>query len=181
MKIGASQNSSLTFETKNLGIKNLYTEKLSADEAKELREQVQINAHAFTFNSFKAQNESSSLTSEFQKDYEEFQSFLKSIDYDGKPIASLSQDEAKTLVAEDGFFGVEQTAQRISDFVLQGAGENEDLLRAGREGVLRGFAQAEELWGETLPDISQETIKKALESIDMTMSNLGFSILDQEV
>lgn len=181
MKIGASQTTLLPYETKNLGIKNLYTEKLSSDEAKELRQQVQNNAHAFTFNSFKIQNEFSSFTNDFEKEYEEFQTFLDNIGYEGKPIASLNQDEAAALVSEDGFFGIEQTAQRISDFVLQGAGENEALLRAGREGILRGFAEAEEIWGDTLPDISQKTIEKAVETIDKAMIDLGFSLIDQEV
>lgn len=52
------------------------------------------------------------------------------------------------------------------------------MLKAGREGILRGFKEAEELWGETLPDISYQTINKAVEAIDAKLAGLGESVLD---
>ena len=181
MKIGATQTPPPSFQEVAKGIKPLYTEKLTADEAKELRQQVELNANAFTFNSVKIQSNIFEPQGDFEKEYQEFQNFLKDVGYEGKPIASLSQEEASALVAEDGFFGIEQTSQRIADFVINGAGGNEDLLRAGREGVLKGFEEAQEIWGdEKLPDISQQTMKKAVEMIDMAMSDLGFSILNKE-
>lgn len=181
MKIGSTQTPAPTFQENAKGIKSLYTEKLTANEAKELRQQVQMNANAFTFNSVEVQSNLFDPQSDFEQQYQEFQSFLKDIGYEGKPIASLSQEEAGELVAEDGFFGIEQTSQRIADFVINGAGGNEDLLRAGREGVLKGFEEAQQAWGnEKLPDISQQTMKKAVEMIDMAMNDLGFSIINQE-
>jgi hypothetical protein len=118
---------------------------------------------------------------EFSFNSPEFNSFLDDIGYEGKPINELSQEEAAELVSEDGFFGIEQTAQRIADFVISGAGDNEDLLRAGREGVLKGFDEAEEIWGGKLPDISYKTIEKAVEMIDTKMHELGFNIIDEDV
>lgn len=103
---------------------------------------------------------------------------LADIGYEGKPIADLSQDEAKALVADDGFFGITQTSQRIADFVLNGAGDDVEMLQAGREGILRGFDEAEEMWGGKLPDISYETINKAVEQIDAKLADLGASVLD---
>jgi len=103
---------------------------------------------------------------------------LADIGYEGKPIAELTQDEAKSLVAEDGFFGVSQTSERIGNFVLMGAGDDVEMLKAGREGILRGFQEAEKMWGGTLPDISYETINKAVETIDKKLGELGASILD---
>lgn len=181
MKIASTQTPPPTFQDNAKGIKTLYTEKLTADEVKELRQQVELNANAFTFNSVEIQSNLFKPQSDFEKEYQEFQSFLKDIGYEGKPIASLSQEEAGALVAEDGFFGIDQTSQRIADFVVNGAGGNEDLLRAGREGVLKGFEEAQQAWGEEkLPDISQQTMKKTVEIIDRAMSDLGFSILNQE-
>ena len=116
----------------------------------------------------------------FEQDYKEFQSFLSEIGYDGKPIAELSQDEAAALVAEDGFFGVDQTAQRIADFVIMGAGGDEQMMRDGRAGILQGFEEAEKMWGGKLPDISYETIKKAVELIDSKMAELGYNILESK-
>jgi len=103
---------------------------------------------------------------------------LADIGYNGKPIADLSQSEATELVSKDGFFGVTQTSERIANFVLMGAGDDIDKLKAGREGILRGFQEAEEMWGGKLPDISYETINKAVEMIDKKLGELGASILD---
>ena len=117
--------------------------------------------------------------SKFDLNQENFQKFLKDIGYNGKNIASLSQDEAKKLVSEDGFFGINKTADRIANFVLRGAGDNEELLRAGKEGILQGFKEAEKIWGDKLPDISYKTIDKAVETIDKRMMELGFSLIDK--
>ena len=103
---------------------------------------------------------------------------LADIDYDGKPIGELTQSKAKELVSEDGFFGVTQTSERIANFVLIGAGDDVDKLKAGREGILRGFKEAEDMWGGKLPDISYESINKAVEMIDARLSDFGASILD---
>lgn len=117
--------------------------------------------------------------SRFDLNQENFQNFLKEIGYNGKNIASLSQGEAKKLVSEDGFFGIKKTAQRIAEFVLKGAGDNEELLKAGREGILQGFKEAEQTWGDKLPEISYKTIDKAVEEIDKKMMDLGFSLIDK--
>ncbi len=103
---------------------------------------------------------------------------LADIGYQGKPIGELTQTQAKELVSEDGFFGVTQTSERIGNFVLMGAGDDVDKLKAGREGILRGFKKAEDMWGGKLPDISYETINKAVEKIDARLSELGANILD---
>ena len=162
-------------------IKDLYTEKLSKDEVKELRAQIIENAHAFTFKSTSVQTNAISLEDKFTQAYKEFQSFLSEVGYEGKAIAELSQDEAAELVSEDGLFGITQTSERIANFVINGAGDDADRMRAGREGMLLGFSQAEEMWGGALPEISQQTMKAAIEMVDKAMYDLGFSILNQEV
>jgi len=106
---------------------------------------------------------------------------LADIGYNGKPIGELTQAEAKELVSEDGFFGISQTSTRIADFVLMGAGDDVEKLRAGREGILRGFREAEGLWGGKLPDISYTTIEKAVEMIDAKLSELGENIIDSTI
>lgn len=105
---------------------------------------------------------------------------LKSIGYEGKPIQDLTQDEAKALIAEDGFFGVAKTSDRIADFVLAGAGDDVEKLKAGREGIIRGYNQAEKAWSGNLPDISKETLEKALEKVDKKLASLGVNVLDEK-
>ncbi|MDT8337806.1 MAG: hypothetical protein RQ763_01265 [Sulfurimonas sp.] len=167
--------------SKSLVIKPLYTEKLSKDEALEIREQIRQNANAMAFNSAVVQDGVSNAEESFKKQHKEFKSFLQEIGYSGKPIAQLSKEEAAELVSEDGFFGIEKTSQRIAEFVIGGAGTDEARFRAGREGMIQGFKEAEAMWGGELPEISQRTMEKAIEMVDKAMYDLGFSIIDREV
>ncbi len=162
-------------------IKPLYVEKLSKDELKDIKEEIKERSNAIAFNSSSIQNGVVNSRDKFTQEYDAFQSFLSDIGYKGKPIAELSQEEANELVSENGFFGIIQTSERIANFVVSGASGDEDRLRAGREGMIQGFKEAQELWGEELPEISQETMKRSLEIVDKAIYDLGFSILDEEV
>jgi hypothetical protein len=147
----------------------------NADRKYEMREQ------SFSYTAVSFEFQIAAVEDRFQKQHDEFLSFLEEIGYDGTPITQLTQDEAAELVADEGFFGIAQTAERIANFVIEGAGDDEALLRAGREGVLQGFKEAESIWGGELPEISYKTIEKAIEMIDTRMHELGFSILNEEV
>ena len=101
-----------------------------------------------------------------------------SLTYNDRPISDLSAEEAAELIGEDGYFGVEKTARRIIDFVLQGAGDDLDRLKEGREGILRGFREAEKLWGGPLPGISYDTLEKSLAAVDEKIRELGGAVVD---
>lgn len=179
--VNASDNAkSKVEEAHSKNIKTNFTEKISKDEALELRAQITQNANEMMLKSTTIQANVTNPQDDFTKNYEQFQSFLSDIGYEGKPIAELSQDEAAELVSEDGIFGIEQTSERIANFVINGAGGDEDRLRAGREGMLQGFKEAEAMWGGELPEISQKTMQAATEMVDKAMYDLGFSILNQE-
>lgn len=96
-----------------------------------------------------------------------------SIGYTGKNILSMNSNELNALVSEDGFFGIENTANRIADFVISGAGDDLQKLQKGFEGMKQGFAQAEKIWGDKLPQISQDTIDKAIEKVSARIQELG--------
>ena len=153
-------------------IKPLFTEKLSKEDVASIKEELKANSQMIAFNSASIQGQKS--------DYQDFQTFLGDIGYEGKPIADLSQEEAAELVSEDGFFGITQTSERIANFVINGSGGDEDRMRAGREGMIQGFKEAEKMWGGELPEISQQTMQKAIEMVDKAMYDLGFSVLDTE-
>jgi len=171
-QIGTNQNSST--------VKTNFREKISLDEAKELKAQITQNANEMMLKSTSIQTSISSKEDSFAKQYEGFQSFLGDIGYEGKPLAELSQSEAAQLISEDGIFGIKQTSQRVANFVISGANGDEDRLRAGREGMLQGFKEAEKMWGGKLPEISQKTMQAAIEMVDKAMHDLGFSILNEE-
>ena len=173
------QSTSLTMNPNN--IKTDFSEKISKEEAADLKAQIVENANAYALKSVNIQGQLVSQEVDFEELYNDFQSFLSDVGYTGKPIAELSQDEAAELVSEDGIFGIKQTSERIANFVINGAGGDEEMLRAGREGMLQGFKEAEAMWGGELPEISQKTMQAATEMVDKAMSDLGFSILNQEV
>ena len=52
---------------------------------------------------------------------------------------------------------------------------------AEEDGEEYTWEEAEEMWGGELPEISQQTMAKAIEMVDKAMYDLGFSILNQEV
>ncbi|RXJ89060.1 hydrogenase-4 component G [Arcobacter sp. CECT 8983] len=97
---------------------------------------------------------------------------LASIGYEGKPITELSPDEAKELVADEGFFGINKTSQRVSSFVIDLAGNDVEALKEARKGIVQGFEEAEKMWGGKLPDISYETQEKTLDMIDKKIEEL---------
>lgn len=103
---------------------------------------------------------------------------LQDLGYEGKPILELSSSEASSLLSDGGFFSVENTAGRAIDFVLAGAGDDVEKLKAGREGIVKGFADAEKLWGGKLPDIAYETQQLTLEKIDEKIQSLGGNVLN---
>ncbi len=178
----ASQNAKLKVaEAHSKEIKTNFTEKISKDEATEIRAQISQNAQEMMMSSVSIQTNALSKQDDFAKLYEGFQSFLSGIGYEGKPIAELSQSEAAELVSEDGLFGIKQTSERIANFVINGSAGDEDRMRAGREGMIQGFKEAEAMWGGELPEISQKTMQAAIEMVDMAMNDLGYSILNQEV
>ena len=101
-----------------------------------------------------------------------------SIGYNGKSLNELSSDEANNLISENGFFGIANTADRIASFVLNGAGDDVEKLKAGREGAAKGFEDAKKIWGGELPEISQKTIEKTLETLDKKIAELGGNVLN---
>lgn len=97
---------------------------------------------------------------------------LSSIGYEGKPITELTPAEAKELVSDDGFFGVEKTSQRVSSFAVDLAGDDVEALQEARKGIVQGFEEAEKMWGGELPEISYETQEKTLDIIDKKIAEL---------
>jgi hypothetical protein len=96
-----------------------------------------------------------------------------SLFYEETPISDLSVDQANALISEEGHFGIKKTSQRIIDFVIKGAGNDLDRLKAGREGVLRGFSEAGKAWGGELPEMSYKTMEKAIKALDDRIAELG--------
>ncbi len=65
--------------------------------------------------------------------------------------------QAKEDISEDGYWGVEQTSQRIFDFAMALSGGDEEQMKKMQEAFEKGFAQATGTWGKELPEISNKT------------------------
>lgn len=92
--------------------------------------------------------------------------------------SASSSEKPDDLFGEDGYWGVKKTAGRISDFVMNGAGNDIEKLKAGREGIQRGLKDAEKIWGGKMPDLAYQTIDKSLEAIDKKIKELGGNVVD---
>ncbi|MDR0948358.1 MAG: hypothetical protein LBM69_02420 [Lachnospiraceae bacterium] len=89
--------------------------------------------------------------------------FLASGNYtvDAKTKLQAQQD-----IAEDGYWGVEQTSDRIVDFAKALAGDDPEKLEEMKNAFLKGFKQATKAWGSDLPDISQRTYDAVMKKFD---------------
>ena len=81
-------------------------------------------------------------------------SFLAKGDFTVDPATKA---QAEKDIAEDGYWGVEQTSQRIFDFAMALTGGDDEKMEKMRSAFEKGFSQATKTWGQELPDISQRT------------------------
>lgn len=90
-------------------------------------------------------------------------SFLAGGDY---TVDSATRAQAQADIAEDGYWGVEQTSDRILDFAKALTGG--DLAKADEmlEAFKKGYEQAAKKWGGNLPDISQRTYDAVISKFD---------------
>ena len=80
--------------------------------------------------------------------------------------------QAQKDVAEDGYWGVKQTSDRIIDFARALAGDDPKKLEEMREAFKKGYEQAEKTWGGKLPEISQQTFDAVNQKFDDLIGSL---------
>lgn len=90
------------------------------------------------------------------------------VDSGAQPISleEITPDEAAELVSEDGYFGVEQTSDRIVDFAIGISGGDPTRIDAIKAGVEKGFNEAKAMFGDWLPEISYTTYDRVMEKLD---------------
>ncbi|MNR77787.1 hypothetical protein D3C72_84700 [compost metagenome] len=77
---------------------------------------------------------------------------------------------AQAAIGEDGEFGVKQVAERILNFAKSVIGGDPSKLDAIRAAVEKGFKEAAEMLGGTLPEISEKTHKVIMAEFDRWQS-----------
>ena len=83
--------------------------------------------------------------------------------------------QAQADIAEDGYFGVKQTSERILDFASALTGGDPAQLEKMRDAFKKGYEQAEKTWGGTLPEISQKTYDAVMEGFDKLAKEAGIT------
>lgn len=81
-------------------------------------------------------------------------------------LQTLTPEEAQQLISEDGYFGVENTSQRIVDFAINAFGNDPAKLEQMKASIEDGFQQAAEAFGGELPEISHQTYAAIMEKLD---------------
>ena len=77
-----------------------------------------------------------------------------------------TQKQAQADIAEDGYWGVEQTSDRILDFAKALSGNDPEKADLLIDAFKKGLEDATKSWGKDLPDISQRTYDAVLEKFD---------------
>lgn len=81
-------------------------------------------------------------------------------------VDAETKAQAQADIAEDGYWGVNQTSDRIVDFAMALTGGDSSKVDGMIEAFKKGFKQAEKTWGGELPEISQKTYDEVLRKFD---------------
>lgn len=91
-------------------------------------------------------------------------------------VDPATKAQAQADIAEDGYWGVEQTSDRIIDFANALTGGDPDKLEEMRDAFLKGFKQAEKMWGGELPELSQKTYDAVVAKFDKLAEEAGITL-----
>jgi hypothetical protein len=89
--------------------------------------------------------------------------FLKSGNY---TVDAATKAQAQADIAEDGYWGVNQTSDRIISFATALTGGDPDKIEEMRAAFQKGYEKAEKTWGGSLPEISQQTYDAVMKKFD---------------
>jgi len=86
---------------------------------------------------------------------------------DGKvPVDEETRLQAQKDIAEDGYWGIEQTSERLVSFAKALAGGDPAKADLMIEAVKKGFSLAEKAWGGALPQICRDTLDRTISKLE---------------
>ena len=89
--------------------------------------------------------------------------FLASGDF---TVDAETKANAQKEISEDGYWGVNQTSDRILDFAIALSGNDTSKAEMLLDAFKKGFSEATAAWGKELPEISQKTYDAVLEKFE---------------
>lgn len=94
-------------------------------------------------------------------------------------VDAKTKAQAKKDIAEDGYWGVEQTSDRILDFAKALSGNDPKQADKLLNAFKKGFDQATKAWGKKLPDISQRTYDAVVKKFEAWKNSQGDSVSEK--
>ena len=107
------------------------------------------------------QNLVNKLLSNQAKKYISLSDMFKDIQVDEQTKIQAQKD-----ISDDGYWGVEQTSDRILDFAKALSGNDPEKADLLIDAFKKGFEDATKSWGKDLPDISNKTLDAANKLFD---------------
>ena len=89
--------------------------------------------------------------------------------------------QAKEDISEDGYWGVNQTSDRLLDFAVALSGGDEENMKKMVSAVEKGFKEATKSWGKDLPSISNDTYSATMKKFDQWFSDNGYSTMTSDI
>ena len=99
-------------------------------------------------------------------------SFLSGGDF---KVDAATKAQAQKDISEDGYWGVNQTSDRIIDFAKALTGGDPSKIEEMRDAFKKGYKMAEDTWGGKLPDISKQTYDAVMEKFDQMAEEAGLT------
>lgn len=90
-------------------------------------------------------------------------SFLAKGDF---TVDEATRAQAQADIADDGYWGVDQTSDRILDFAKALSSNDPEKADLLLDAFKKGFKEATKSWGQDLPDISQRTYDAVVEKFN---------------
>lgn len=81
-------------------------------------------------------------------------------------VDAATKEQAQKDIADDGYWGVEQTSDRILDFAKALSGGDANKIGELRKAFEKGYKEATKAWGKDLPDISSKTYDAVMKKFD---------------
>ncbi len=81
-------------------------------------------------------------------------------------VDAETKAKAQADIADDGYWGVEQTSDRILDFAKALSGDDPSKAEEMLEAFKKGYKEATKSWGKDLPDISSRTYDAVVEKFN---------------
>lgn len=107
------------------------------------------------------QNLVNELLGKQAKKYTSLADLFKNLNPDPATIAQAQKD-----IGEDGYWGVEQTSDRMVSMAQALSGGDPTKADEMIAAIKKGFDQATKAWGDDLPDICKQTIDAAVSKME---------------